>query len=90
MSLAFLITEADVDNLRHMVGAGEKPRDRGYRNYFAACASNTSEMDRLVEQGLATRGPARGDLVYFYATRLGAKVAGLDTKQIERCFRKDA
>lgn len=84
-----MITEDDVDTLRHMVGATAKARDRGYRNYFATDA-NHPQMLRLIEQGLVTppskASAAMGGMCYFRATKLGCKVAGLTDKEIDRAL----
>lgn len=83
------IREEDVNNLRHMVGADAKQRDRGYRNYYGTNRDDP-EMARLVEQGLAVFShashPDIGGMVYFKATRLGCLVAGLNEAQTKRAL----
>lgn len=82
------ISENDIDNLRHMVGAGAevKRRDRGYRNYYNTYTGDP-EMQRLVEQGLAVHGRnVPGNSVNYHATRLGCLAAGLSEAEIRRAM----
>lgn len=83
------IMPCDFAKLQHMLGAVQQyPRSKwGWRNYFAAGSGQQHDaMQRLVAAGLATAGHARGDMTYFYATRLGCKAAGLDAAGIKRAM----
>lgn len=83
------IMPGDFAKLQHMLGAVQQyPKSKwGWRNYFAAGSGQQHEaMQRLVAAGLATAGPATGDMTYFYATRLGCKAAGLDGAGIKRAM----
>lgn len=82
------VTEDDLDNLRHMLGARkEQPkRSHGYRNYFAAGASQMADMERLVDAGFAVRGAESYQLKYYHATVDGCKAIGLSKAAIKRAF----
>ena len=83
------IMPGDFAKLQHMLGAVKQyPKCKwGWRNYFAAGSGQQHEaMQRLVTAGLATAGRACGDMIYFYATRLGCKAAGLDAAGIRRAM----
>ena len=83
------IMPGDFAKLQHMLGAVEQyPKSKwGWRNYFAAGSGQQHQaMQRLVAAGLATAGRACGDMIYFYATRLGCKAAGLDGAGIKRAM----
>lgn len=73
-----MITVADLDNLRHMLGVSEKHR-RGYRNYFVAGGADVASMERLCAAGFAIKNvgyQASRDPCY-HATIDGARAVGL-------------
>lgn len=76
----------DMEILRHMLGIGSHiPRSQhGFRNYFNAEPGHNDmpSLERLVERGLVKQNQLRPD--YWHATEDGAKVAGLDAKQIAK------
>lgn len=83
------IMPGDLAKLQHMLGALEHVAKKrwGWRNYFAAGSCPQHEaMQRLVAAGLARASRADGDTIYFYATRLGCKAAGLDAAGIKRAM----
>lgn len=83
------IMPGDFAKLQHMLGAVKHyPKSKwGWRNYYAAGSGQQHEaMQRLVGAGLATAGPAIGDMTYFHASRLGCKAAGLDSAGIKRAM----
>ena len=83
------IMPGDFAKLQHMLGAVQQyPKSKwGWRNYFAAGSGQQYDaMQRLVAAGLATTGRACGDMTYFYATRQGCRVAGLDAAGIKRAM----
>lgn len=79
-------TLADLDNLRHMLGAEpERPRKSwGFRNYFCAGDSDVPSMERLVVAGWALNRGARDGSTYYSATRAGCVAVGMRTKEIDR------
>lgn len=84
------ITEDDISNLKHMLGA-TKPRPKrnwGFRNYFCAgkSGSDFESMLRLEAAQLVTRGREDEHHIYFHCTKAGCEKAGLDEKQTARAF----
>lgn len=84
------LTAADLDNLRHMLGARSDNRkhDWGYRNHF--CASTRGEdyesMVRLERHGFVKMGRRNLLNIYFHATEEGCKALGFNEKQINRAL----
>ena len=82
------IMPGDFAKLQHMLGAvaGRPKYHWGLRNYYCASASGAARqaMQRLVDAGLATIGHESDTQVYFHATRMGCKAAGLDVAGIKR------
>lgn len=80
---------ADINNLRHMLGARltDKKRDWGFRNYFN-CGPTSSDYPSL-ERLLATGLVRRGHRDYYHATEAGCKVVGLNAKQTQRALHGD-
>jgi hypothetical protein len=82
------LTAADLDNLRHALGA-VPPRRRsawGFRNYFRAGASDVPSMERLVAAGFVWKdgtAGADGDVVY-HATIEGCRAVGMTPREIAR------
>lgn len=73
-----MITVADLDNLRHMLGVSEM-HPRGYRNYFVAGGDDVASMERLVLVGFAVKNERyklSSDPCY-HATIEGARAIGL-------------
>lgn len=84
-----IASKADIDNLRHMLGATSHTpkRDWGYRNHFAAGIADTPSMERLVAAGLVVReGRLGSSQHYYYATEAGCKAAGLNRAQTKRAL----
>lgn len=84
MSIAATLEEIRV--LRHMVGADQKPRDRGFRNYFACYADGDKfkDLKAMEARGLVQHYvKSDGGMNYFRATSLGCQFAGID-KAAER------
>lgn len=79
---------ADLENLRHMLGAeSERPRKSwGFRNYFSASpmSSDHGSMERLVAMGLAVKGQETSDLVFYHATLDGCSAVGMTQRDIDR------
>lgn len=81
------LTLEDLHILRHMVGMGEKPRDWGYRNYYATSGGPAKEaLDRLSTLAYVTKGRADETMAYYHATESGCIAAGLTGKQIKRAL----
>lgn len=84
------IMPGDFAKLQHMLGAvpHRLKRQWGLRNYFCANASGAAReaMQRLADAGLTTIGHESETQVYFHATRLGCKAAGLDATGIKRAM----
>lgn len=83
-----MISEKDLDNLRHMLGVGSHIAKNkwGYRNYFAATGDQCMEMERLVTAGLAERGWHSNDITYYHATIAGCDAIGLGKAAKRRAF----
>ncbi|MBU2839455.1 hypothetical protein HF670_07735 [Acidithiobacillus thiooxidans] len=79
------INEADIENLRHMLGIRKhiKKRSWGYRNYFAPAGEDIQSMERLEKAGLVRKGCVYGETYYYHATETGCSVAGLKPYQIQ-------
>lgn len=78
------LEDGDLDILRHMVGAtNHHPRARwGFRNEYLMNRRDIGAMQRLVNVGFARAGSSLlQHLMYFHATDLGCRVAGLDAKR---------
>ena len=76
------IMPGDFSKLQHMLGAvdGRPKYHWGLRNYYCASVSGAAHqaMQRLADAGLVTAGHESETQVYFHATRLGCKAAGLN------------
>ncbi len=87
-----VIKAAWLDNLRHMLGAGDDipKRKHGYRNRFAASTKSAAwyTMHDMAEAGLVTPGRTinDGNMQYFHATRAGCDAIGLNKAAIERAM----
>lgn len=89
MSALITIAPDDIKKLRHMLGATDqyKPRDYGFRNYFASSGGASMEsMERLVTAGLATKGGGSPNMTYYHATVAGCEFIGFTKAQIKRAF----
>lgn len=90
MTSASTITAKDLDNLRHMLGADPqryKPRQWGFRNYFACGGGEQEEsMRRLEAAGFVQQGRPFGGSFYFHATEEGCRAVGMNAAQIKRAF----
>lgn len=84
------IMPGDFAKLQRMLGvvAGRPKYHWGLRNYYCASASGAARqaMQRLVDAGLVTTGHESDTQVYFHATRMGCKAAGLDAAGIKRAM----
>lgn len=75
------LTELEKLKLKHMLGAGYKTVNAGFRNYFASGQIDMPVMESLVSKGMAKRGAKYHDRYYYHATNDGCKAAGLTDKQ---------
>nr|WP_315249278.1 hypothetical protein [uncultured Duganella sp.] len=78
------LQDGDLDILRHMVGATpHHPRARwGFRNEYLVNRRDVDAMMRLLNVGFVRGGSSLlQHLMYFHATDLGCRVAGLDAKR---------
>lgn len=84
------VTDSDVQNLKHMLGAQKhiSKRNWGYRNHFCACKSGEDfdSMQRLEAAGLVVRGREQERSVFFHCTEAGCKAAGLTAEQTNRAL----
>lgn len=83
------VTAADLDKLRHMLGATQdrKPKDWGFRNYYASGKGEPElAMRRLEAAGFVKQGRAYMDSFYFHATEEGCKALGFNKAQIKRAM----
>lgn len=83
-----MISEADMDNLRHMLGIGShiKKRQWGYRNHFAPGGPDIQSMERLAEAGLVRKGQPYQETHFYHATEAGCVAAGLKPHQIRKAM----
>ena len=87
--MTFEITREENRILRHMIGADEKPRNRGYRNYYACYESSDAFADlrRLEVHGCVTLGTiSTGGMHYFHATEKGLEAADIEPRVIKRAL----
>jgi len=79
------ITEKDIQNLKHMLGADSryKKSQWGFRNRFAAGGDDIASMERLEAAGLVReiKSSIFSDR-FFVATVEGCKHLGFNKKQI--------
>lgn len=78
------LEDGDLDILRHMVGATDHhPCARwGFRNEYLVNRRDVDAMMRMVGVGFVRTGSSLlQHLMYFHATDLGCRVAGLDAKR---------
>lgn len=78
------LEDGDLDILRHMVRATDHhPRARwGFRNEYLVNRRDVGAMTRLLGVGFVRTGNSLlQHLMYFHATDLGCRVAGLDAKR---------
>lgn len=81
------LTLDDLKKLRHMLGMTYKPRDWGFRNYYATSGGEAMHaLDRLATLGYVVKGGRTGDMIYYHATESGCIAAGLNAKQIKRAL----
>lgn len=82
------VTEADLANLRHMVGAATNtPKKQwGYRNHYASGSKDNPSMERLVAVGYAIMGKPYQNGFYYHATEKGCKAIGLSKAAIKRAL----
>lgn len=84
------ITDADMDKLRHMLGADSRyiKKQWGFRNHFCACIGSNDYIAMLRHElaGYVTKGRSENKMTFFHATPKGCKALGFTKKQIERVF----
>ncbi len=80
--------DKDMQNLRHMLGAGShiKKRNWGYRNHFAPAGDDVQSMLRLESAGLVIKGKPYHETYYYHATKAGCEAAGLEPYQIQKAL----
>ena len=85
-------SEAQLDLLRHMVGAvsNVKKRDWGFRNHFNSTPGSDDDkaLAELAELMLVVPG-AQGASNYWHCTVEGCKAAGLNDRQTRRAINGD-
>lgn len=83
-------TPADIDKLRHALGAvpGRYAKSKwGWRNHFCAGhGAQTEAMQRLVADGLMLQGRAQEEATFFHATPAGMAAVGMSKAAIKRCL----
>ena len=84
------LTDEDMDNLRHIVGADPQSAKSswGHRNYFAASPNtpNHESMERLVAAGYAKCSGERFECLYYHATPEGLDALGFTKAQKQRAM----
>lgn len=80
--------EADMSNLRHMLGIGSHTEKRqwGNRNHFAPGGADIQSMERLESAGLVCKGRPYADTYFYHATEAGCRAAGLKPYQIRKAM----
>ena len=83
-----LLSDADIENLRHMLGIGShiKKRQWGYRNHFVPGGADIQSMERLELAGLVRKGRPYEDTHYYHATEDGCAAAELKPYQIRKAM----
>ncbi len=83
-----MISDADMENLRHMLGIGShiKKRQWGYHNRFAPGGPDIQSMERLEEAGLVQKGQPYQETPFYHATEAGCVAAGLKPYQIRKAM----
>ena len=90
MPLDPIVTDEDIDNLRHMLGARNDQTKRywGYRNHFAPGGGpDEKSMERLESVGLVKRGRPYHETYYYHATEQGCATLGFSQAQTRRALR---
>jgi hypothetical protein len=87
-TLPNIVTPADMDLLRHMLGATkERPKKYwGFRNYFAAGGDAVPGLERLVAAGYCIRGRPYMTAHYYHATHEGCAAAGMSKAATKRAL----
>lgn len=82
------LSENELEILRHMVGAKSHipKRNWGYRNYFAASDCQKNDLKNLLSDGLITEGKKRGDLTFYFCTKLGCEAIGPSKAATQRAL----
>ena len=83
------ISEYDIDNIRHALGAEPRYKKRmwGFRNHY--CANTTGpdwdSMMRLEQKGYVVRGykQEKSGTQFFHVTKAGGEAIGLKPYQIK-------
>jgi hypothetical protein len=87
------LTDTDLHNLKHMLGANRKEKSKhGCRNFFAAAnfGSQIESMTRLESYELVKKGRSTTcGLTYYHATKKGCEYAGLYKAAIKRALDKE-
>lgn len=73
------ITPEQIHILQHSLGLSKR-HDKPYRNYYAAGTASDciQDLEALVDKGLMTsagKSPVNSEMVYYYVTDRGRKVA---------------
>lgn len=74
-------TLEEISILRHMVGADQAPRNRGFRNYYAISDTGDALLTLLAMEakGLVRKTDrSTSGMNYFRATALGCEFTGID------------
>lgn len=86
------VTEQDMANLRHALGATKHVSKKvwGFRRHFATGLDGPDHesMLRLEAAGFMMRGrhDPEAKLIFFFATQAGCEAAGLDATQTARAL----
>ena len=87
----FELSEDDINNLRHMLGAEPgryKKANWGFRNYYSTggAGSTHERLLRMESLGLLVKRVASERTVFFHATEAGCLAVGLKKAQIRRAL----
>lgn len=81
------ISDSALKCLKHMLGVNDKkPKQAGYRNYFAAGKGQIEVLEELVNADFAIRGAVTKNLTYYHANANGCDKAGLSKSEKNRAL----
>lgn len=87
-ALTASLKPGDLEKLRHMLGATDRyPKSKwGFRNHYCCGMQDWPAMSRMVQAGLVRSGDSLLSSLYFHATALGCRAAGLGAAGIRRAL----
>lgn len=85
-----MITDQDIANLKHMLGADfrYKKSQWGFRNHYCSGKHGDAynSMQRLLKAGYVIEGINQETNIFYHATEEGCKAIGFNKKQISNAM----